>query len=82
MPYISPESRRRLEQDHEPKTAGEMNYAITVALDRYIKVHGLSYDTLNTVVGILECAKLELYRRVCAKYENEKMTANGDVYTA
>ena len=29
---------------------------------------------------MLECAKLELYRRVAAPYEDEKIDQNGDVY--
>lgn len=81
MPYIPPEARRRLEQDHEPQTAGEMNYAVTVAIDRFINVHGLSYETLNTAIGILECAKLELYRRRVSLYEDGKKADNGEVYT-
>ena len=32
------------------------------------------------MVGVLECAKLELYRRMAAPYEDEKIEDNGDVY--
>ena len=32
-------------------------------------------------MGALECAKLELYRRVAAPYEDVKIMENGDVYT-
>jgi len=39
------------------------------------------YAHLNEVVGVLECAKLELYRRVVAPYEDQKMTESGDVYS-
>jgi hypothetical protein len=33
---------------------------------------------------VLECAKLELYRRIVAAYEDEKIAdpENGDVYTS
>jgi len=31
-------------------------------------------------VGVLECAKMELYRRVAAPYEDKKKEENGDVY--
>jgi len=31
-------------------------------------------------IGALECAKLELYRRVAAPYEDTKIAENGDVY--
>lgn len=33
------------------------------------------------VKAVLECAKLELYRRVVAPYEQQKLELNGDVYT-
>ena len=36
---------------------------------------------LNAIIGALECAKLELYRRVAAPYEDDKIIENGDVYT-
>jgi hypothetical protein len=46
----------------------------------YIKDKGLSYQTLNDVLGALEGCKLELYRRQVAPYEDKKIQANGDVY--
>ena len=39
------------------------------------------YAHLNEAIGVLECAKLELYRRVAAPYEDEKIAESGDVYT-
>jgi hypothetical protein len=41
---------------------------------------GLSYKNINQAIGALECAKLELYRRVAAPYEDKKALINGDVY--
>ena len=35
---------------------------------------------LIPLIGVLECAKLELYRRVAAPYEDDKIDENGDVY--
>lgn len=32
------------------------------------------------MVGALECAKLELYRRIAIPYEEQKIQENGDVY--
>ncbi len=40
----------------------------------------LRYSKINSLIGVLECAKLELYRRVAAPYENDKIDENGDVY--
>ena len=82
MPYLSNHERRfQLWRDGSPaQTAGELNYQFTMLADRFLLDHGLSYATLNTVIGAIEAAKLELYRRVAAPYEDEKMDENGDVY--
>lgn len=82
MPYIDPEARRRLlDAGGQPQTAGELNYVITRAVDQFLQAQGhLRYDNLNTSVGVLECAKLELYRRLAAPYEDRKCDENGDVY--
>jgi hypothetical protein len=32
------------------------------------------------LVGVLECAKQELYRRILIPYEDAKIELNGDVY--
>ena len=81
MPYISQEARHRLNGGSLPETAGELNYAITRAVDRYLVGRGrLSYANLNEVVGVLQCVQLELYRRVAAPYEDHKIAASGDVY--
>lgn len=86
MPYIKQEQREAFrkvgETGHNPetKTPGELNYEITLKLLKYIKVNGLSYQTINDIVGALEGAKLEFYRRVAAPYEDEKIKTNGDVY--
>lgn len=60
-------------------TEGELNYAITMLCVRYLG-SSYNYHTLNGVIGVLECAKLELYRRMAAPYEDAKMKENGDVY--
>lgn len=79
MPYIDPE--RRLPAAVAPTSAGELNLAVTALVDDYLMAHGpLRYELLNEVVGVLESAKLELYRRVVAPYEDRKMAQNGDVY--
>ena len=81
MPYIDKESRERLAQGAKPETAGELNYLITTMLDDYIQGKGgVRYAHINEAVGVLECAKLELYRRVAAEYEDKKCEESGDVY--
>lgn len=82
MPYIPHESRIKLSyQDNQrPETSGELNYCITTLCAEYTKTKGLSYNTINEVIGVLTCAGAEYYRRVCIPYENKKCVANGDVY--
>ena len=81
MPYITVEARARLNQGGKPETAGELNYAITRLVDDYLIQKGsIRYAHLNEVIGVLECAKLELYRRVAVPYEDKKLSETGDVY--
>jgi hypothetical protein len=76
MPYITKDRRgqNRLE------TAGDLNFAVTSLVNRYLVEQGLCYASINDVVGVLECAKLEVYRRLAGPYENQKIQQNGDVY--
>lgn len=59
---------------------GHMNFLITALLSRYLEDNGKSYQTYNELIGVLECAKLELYRRLIGPYEDTKIKENGDVY--
>lgn len=81
MPYVDDEARSRIKHGCPPTTPGELNYCITRLVDAYIVREGLSYATINAAIGVLECAKLELYRRLAAPYENGKCEQNGDVYS-
>ena len=57
---------------------GALNYAITTLLQK--TVCPSNYVEFERVIGILECAKLEFYRRAVAPYENVKAKENGDVF--
>lgn len=86
MPYVSPLTRQLLEPQLMLANAGmkpgEVNYAITKLLVDWLNENGgVTYTTLNTLIGALECAKLELYRRIAAPYEDKKCAENGDVYS-
>lgn len=59
-----------------------MNYAITRLIDDHICTYGPpNYAMLNAMIGVLECAKLELYSRYMIDYEAKKERENGDVYS-
>jgi len=83
MPYVKKTDRPQLDEVGEPRSPGDLNYVITRQIDAYLAHKGVNYAHLNEVIGVLECAKLELYRRIVARYEDKKMSdpENGDVYT-
>lgn len=81
MPYLKPERRKQLlDFQDELRTAGDLNFMLTNMLVLYLGDRGESYQAYNDIVGALECAKLEIYRRKVAKYEDTKIQENGDVY--
>lgn len=82
MPYLDQQDRRALEPTSrdEAMSTGELNYQLTCLVDGYL-AGNLDYRAINDVVGALECAKLEVYRRLAAPYEDQKIAINGDVYT-
>lgn len=86
MPYIDAKTRAYIVAPlnafcrmvaHRP--VGVINYVITRLLTSWIgsKPH---YARFNAAIGMLECTKLELYRRMVAPYEDVKRGENGDVY--
>ena len=81
MPYIKLERRQEMQLDGgNANTAGELNYQLTVVCKDYMEHKGLSYATINDIVGALECCKLEFVRRVVNPYEDKKIIENGDCY--
>jgi short subunit dehydrogenase-like uncharacterized protein len=88
MPYIKKERREVLDPGiisltkrmSKDMTAGDLNYVITKLILRFNQLHGLSYSTINDIVGVLESAKAEYQRRVVSNYENQKCVDNGEVY--
>lgn len=81
MPYIKQKDRARLDLGNEiAVTAGELNFQITTKITEYLTSKGTSYQSINDIVGALECAKLEFSRRIVTPFENAKIAENGDVY--
>jgi len=87
VPYIKKEDRKKFfgKQSWAAfvelcESPGDLNYLLTSILTRYVQDKGESYATYNEVIGVLECAKQELYRRQIAPYEDKKCDDNGDVY--
>lgn len=80
MPYVPQKRRAALREEGKANDAGELNYQITRLLVNYTQTHGLKYKSINDVMGALEGAKAEYYRRVAAPYEDLKILENGDAY--
>lgn len=85
MPYINQDRRDWLDENiwvgNPIQSPGELNYVITDLINGYLNHASVNYTAINEVIGVLECAKLELYRRVAAPYEDKKKKENGDVYS-
>lgn len=90
MPYISHSDRMTL--NHTLTTLGArikcyeeyegiLNYCISTLINDLLK-EPTTYAQINRLIGVLECAKLELYRRIAAPHEDKKIEENGDVYGA
>lgn len=84
MPYIKQEKRSELDPLIEDLSEGiscegDLNYIMTSLIHKEINKKGKNYQTLNNLIGALECAKLELYRTIIGPYEAIKLLENGNV---
>lgn len=79
MPYI-PKASREAMVTGAAESPGDLNYQFTMLAILYVRRNGLSYQTINDVVGALEGAKAEFQRRIVNPYEDTKIVANGDLY--
>lgn len=89
VPYITPNLRPAFAEPvediadiirafGESGRAGLLNYVISSLISR---LYGdPRYADINEAIGVLECAKLELYRMVAEPYEDKKIEENGRVY--
>lgn len=85
MPYLDEESKELICKGMIPQTEGELNFAITNVVRLYIAKQReergrVGYSTINEVLGALDGASKEFYRRIAIPYENKKIRENGDVY--
>lgn len=80
MPYIRMQEREILDRGMVKATnPGHLNYQITKLCNDFL-AKTRNYSDYNTIIGVLECCKLEFYRRAVAPYEDQKMNENGEVY--
>lgn len=94
MPYIKPEDRKIVDDymgqllthinghglfNKDEVPVGWYNYIISRITHQFLITNGLKYDNINSMIGVLECAKLELYRIIAAPYEDKKILENGNI---
>lgn len=80
MPYITQGQRETIAViGLAGASAGDLNYVITQKVLEFLGPLP-TYGLFNAAIGALECAKLELYRRMVTPYEDRKIEENGDVY--
>ena len=81
MPYIHGDTRRlELKTGARPETAGELDYVLTIHALRFIQARDTDFETLNTVIGVLDNVKDEIRRRLLHEYEDARIVLNGDVF--
>lgn len=61
------------------KRKGHANYIVTQILRKAWSGDKESYSNYNDILGVLEAAKLEFYRRFVAPYEDKAIDKNGDL---
>jgi hypothetical protein len=81
MPYIKDKLIRGFLKDivvsfiSTFETKGNLNYFLFLIAKRTCK----NYEDYRNFIGEIESAKLEIYRRLVAPYEDKKIEENGDV---
>ena len=87
MPYVTQRVRNCFEPalshlriwiDGGITQPGDLNYVITALVKSYLGPTP-GYTRYNAAIGVLECAKLEVYRKWLAPYEDVKATENGEI---
>lgn len=69
-----------MQEFHSGGRAGILNYVITDMLDScFGPLSDAKYKDYNEAIGMLECCKLEFYRKAAAPYEDLKEKENGKV---
>ena len=85
MPYIKQDDRINFDEleisleESGIDTAGELQYVISLAIKEFMLDKPYRYQTMNDVMGALNGANLEYYRRVVAPYEDQCIEKNGDI---
>jgi len=77
--YFTKEGTEAVDMGLHCLKPGELNFLVTKLCIGYLKGEH-TYTKFNDIVGVLEAAKLEFYRRMVSVYEDHKKKQNGEVY--
>lgn len=75
-PYPDPQSFN-IDNDQFLDLSGDINYCVTRIVNGVMGQP--NYPKIAVVTGVLENIKQEFYRRLAAKYEDQKIISNGDI---
>jgi len=68
---------------HPEDFAGNLNYVFSKTLKEVATKRNVAfkpgYRFYNEIMGVLDCVKMEFYRRYVAPYEDTKIKENGDI---
>jgi len=82
MPYITKDRRNKFNGSIEElatkiETSGDLNYCISKLLHLLVEKNGMKYETVNSLMGTLDCVGKEFYRTIAVPYEKKKIIENG-----
>jgi hypothetical protein len=83
MPYIPKINRqildeRKVQDVGSTCTVGDLTYVLYTIVTDYFNSN-MRYQTGAEILGALEAAKQEFYRRQLGPYEDSKIADNGDI---
>lgn len=91
MPYITKERANEISDQlsdsyrpfemlqQEINTKGELNYAVSTLMVKYLNKHGKNYQNISDVIAAAQDAADEMKRRVLAPYEEAKKNDSNNV---
>lgn len=79
MPYIDQEKREEMDCGEVPAVPGELAYIIYGQCLDYLTHWGITFTSMNDVIGVLDNVKDEVKRRYLYPYEDKKIEENGDI---
>lgn len=80
MPYISHEARQHIDNGFPPANVGELTYALTLPIRRYLRFRPAKFSVYAEVLAALASVANEFKRRVLDPYEDMKCAENGDCW--